>query len=84
MHGRLLLGAGPTMVSNSTPSRISPPIATPAVPATRGAPPRESSTATSKVPPPKSTATSTPTCAFSPMTAAVGSGRNATSVKPAS
>ncbi len=75
--------AGPTLVSKRTPSRISPPTATPDMPAMRGSPSRESITATSKVPPPKSTAISTPRCLDSPMTAAVGSGRNATSVKPA-
>ncbi len=76
--------AGPTTVSKRIPSRVSPPIAMPAMPATRGSPPRQSSTATSNVPPPKSTASSTPRCACSPITAAVGSGRKATSRKPAS
>ncbi len=75
--------AGPTLVSNRTPSSISPPTATPAMPAIRDSPIRESITATSNVPPPKSTAISTPRCVASPITAAVGSGRNATSVKPA-
>src|SRR5438445_1562244 len=76
--------AGPTQVSNRTPSSTSPPIATPFVPAILGSPVRESITATSKVPPPKSTAISTPRCVGSPITAAAGSARKVTSSKPAS